>query len=72
MTLRFRPRITQILLRTRGITHTYVAPHPLKAPLFPQNHRLTWLDITQGKQQNTTYALTLNLMPILTSDDLTL
>ena len=64
-------RISQTSLQTWGITHTYDAPHPLKAHLFPQDHRLQLLDIIRGKQQNITCDLTLNLTRILTSDDLT-
>ena len=53
MTRRRRLRIFQILLRTWGITHTYAAPHPLKAHLIPQDHRLQLSDITREKQQST-------------------
>ena len=71
-TLRHRLRIFQTLLQTWGITHTYDAPHPLKVYLFPSNHRLQLSDITRDKEQKITYDLILNLMLILTSDDLTL
>ena len=49
MTQRRCLRTFQTLQQTWGITHTYVAPHPLKVHLFPQDHRLQLSDITQGK-----------------------
>ena len=47
-------------------------PHPLKAHLFSQDHRIPLSVTTREKRQNITCDLILNLTQILTSDDLTL
>ena len=53
-------------LQMWGIIHIYIAPHPFKVHLFPQDHLLQLSDIIREKQQNTPCDLIQNPMLILT------
>ena len=64
------PVFFQILPQTCVIVQIYVTHDPLEGHLFPQNHRLQSLVMTREKQQKVIDDLILNLMLILTSDDL--